>query len=102
MAPDYDQPRQFRVPDDEWLPFEQATKAQQPTGRGPRAAVLRQFIRWYMRRPGAELPERPPAGPWSTGAVETPALAADPVANPRRSKAVPPGEQPADGASAGH
>jgi hypothetical protein len=93
MAPDYDQPRQFRVPDNEWLPFEQAAKAQHPTGRGPRAAVLREFIRWYMRRPGAELPERPPAGPWSTGAAEASALPAKPVANPRRSRAAEPGTE---------
>lgn len=64
---DYDQPRQFRAPDSEWLPFEAATKAMHPSGRSPRARVLREFIRWYMRRPGAKLPERPPvdAGPWS-------------------------------------
>ncbi|WP_377271900.1 hypothetical protein [Peterkaempfera sp. SMS 1(5)a] len=67
MAPDdYDKPRQMRIPDDEWLPFEAATKAQHPTGRSPRAAVIRDFIRWYMRRPGAKLPDRPAAGPWST------------------------------------
>jgi hypothetical protein len=66
MTDDYDKPRQFRVPDDEWLPFEHATKAIHPAGRSPRAAVLREFIRWYMRRPGAKLPIRPEAGPWST------------------------------------
>jgi hypothetical protein len=65
---EYDKPRQMRIPASEWEPFENATKAQHPTGRSPRAAVVRQFIRWYMRRPGAELPERPPAGPWSKGA----------------------------------
>jgi hypothetical protein len=52
-------PRQMRIPDDEWLPFEDAT------GDQPRAAVVRDFIRWYLRRPGAKLPERPAAGPWS-------------------------------------
>jgi hypothetical protein len=61
----YDKPRQFRVPDDEWLPFDDATKAVHPTGRGARAAVLREFMRWYMRRPGAKLPSRPETGPWS-------------------------------------
>lgn len=30
-----------------------------------RSAVSRQFYEWYVRRPGAELPDRPPAGPWS-------------------------------------
>lgn len=61
----YDQPRQFRVPDEEWHPFEDATKAAHPEGRSPRARVLREFIRWYMRRPGAKLPQRPDVGPWS-------------------------------------
>ncbi|MEW2568405.1 hypothetical protein [Streptomyces sp. NPDC047070] len=63
---DYDPQRKFRAPGDEWDPFLGATRAQHPEGRSPRGAVLRQFIRWYMRRPGAKLPERPPAGPWST------------------------------------
>ncbi|MFD5697459.1 hypothetical protein [Streptomyces lasiicapitis] len=66
-ATDYDKPRQMRIPDDEWGPFGDAAKAQHPAGRSPRAAVVREFIRWYMRRPGAKLPERPPAGPWSKG-----------------------------------
>lgn len=61
----YDQPRQFRTPDGEWIPFEKAAKAVHPKGRSPRAKVLREFMRWYMRRPGAKLPARPDAGPWS-------------------------------------
>lgn len=61
----YDTPRKVRIPDDEWVPFEAATRAVHPVGRGPRGPVLREFIRWYMRRPGARLPERPPAGAWS-------------------------------------
>ncbi|MFE9602026.1 hypothetical protein [Streptomyces hokutonensis] len=66
----YDTPRRFRAPDDEWFPFGDATKAAHPeAGRSPRAQVLRELMRWYMRRPGARLPERPPAGPWSTPAV---------------------------------
>ncbi|MEU2248141.1 hypothetical protein [Streptomyces sp. NPDC019224] len=68
-AAEYDPPRKFRAPDDEWNGFEAATKAQHPTGRSPRAQVIREFIRWYMRRPGAKLPVRPPAGPWSTPAA---------------------------------
>ncbi|MFE0101233.1 hypothetical protein [Streptomyces sp. NPDC059009] len=65
MIDDELEPRQFRALKSEWEPFEDAAKAIHPTGRGPRAKVLREFIRWYMRRPGARLPERPPAGPWS-------------------------------------
>lgn len=64
----YDRARRFRAPDDEWEPFGQATRTVHPDGRSPRAKVLREFIRWYMRRPGARLPKRPPAGPWSTPA----------------------------------
>ncbi|WP_405580634.1 hypothetical protein [Streptomyces sp. NBC_01092] len=65
----YDVPRRFRAPDDEWFPFGDATRAAHPENRrGPRAEVLREFMRWYMRRPGAKLPERPPVGPWSTPA----------------------------------
>ena len=71
MSPDtdYDKPRQMRIPDDEWVPFETATKEQHPEGRSPRAAVVREFIRWYMRRPGAKLPERPSEGPWSRSSL---------------------------------
>jgi hypothetical protein len=29
-------------------------------GQRKRAAVIRQLVRWYLRRPGAKLPERPP------------------------------------------
>lgn len=65
---EYDAQRKFRAPKDEWEPFLAATRAEHPTGRSPRAQVLREFMRWYMRRPGAKLPTRPPAGPWSTPA----------------------------------
>lgn len=68
---EYDTPRRFRAPNDEWEPFGHATRAVHPDGRSPRARVLREFIRWYMRRPGAKLPERPPAGPWSNDNPES-------------------------------
>lgn len=70
--PPHTPPRQMRIPDDEWLPFDAAAKAQGQT----RAAVTRELIRWYMRRPGAKLPVRPEAGPWSapaTGQDDAPA-----------------------------
>ena len=74
MTPDadYDTPKRFRAPDEEWEAFEAATKAMHPEGRGPRARVLREFMRWYMRRPGAKLPERPPVGSWSASASMSP------------------------------
>jgi hypothetical protein len=56
---DYDTPRRFRAPDDEWEPFEAATRAMHPEGRSPRAKVLREFMRWYMRRPGAKIARTP-------------------------------------------
>ncbi|MFF4292182.1 hypothetical protein ACFY0N_00830 [Streptomyces vinaceus] len=64
---EYDQ-RRFRAPRDEWDGFEAATKtqAQHVAGKSPRGQVIREFIRWYLRRPGAKLPQRPPEGPWST------------------------------------
>lgn len=63
---DYEKPKNIRVPgDEEWEPFLAATRAMHPEGRSPRTLVLREFIRWYLRRPGAKLPERPPVGPWS-------------------------------------
>lgn len=57
----YDKPRRIRAPLEEWAGLGTAAKVMGTT----RAQVLREFIRWYMRRPRAKLPERPPAGPWS-------------------------------------
>jgi hypothetical protein len=51
------QHRSVRVDDAEWDDAEQAT-AEMGTDR---AKVINQFLRWYLRRPGARLPERPPA-----------------------------------------
>ncbi|MFD3844780.1 hypothetical protein ACFWVB_02670 [Streptomyces microflavus] len=63
--PTYDAPQRFRVPLADWVWFGKATRAERPTGRSPRGQVLREFMAWYMRRPGAKLPTRPPAGDWS-------------------------------------
>lgn len=57
----YDKPRQIRIATQMWRDFGLATKAAGTT----RAAVLGQFIRWYISEPGAELPARPPTGAWS-------------------------------------
>lgn len=50
------QHRSVRVEDDDWSDAEEAT------GRmgTDRAKVINQLLRWYLRRPGARLPERPP------------------------------------------
>jgi hypothetical protein len=39
---------------DEWDELAEAA------GKHKRAAVIRQLVRWYLRYPGAKLPERPP------------------------------------------
>ena len=50
------QHRSIRVADRDW------DDAHDATGRmgTDRAKVINQFLRWYLRRPGAKLPERPP------------------------------------------
>jgi hypothetical protein len=52
------QHRSVRVDDPEW---DDAGRAASRMGTD-RAKVINQFLRWYLRRPGAKLPERPPAG----------------------------------------
>ena len=59
--PSHTPPRQMRIPDDEWLPFDQAAKAAGTV----RAEAVREFIRWYLRRPGAKLPARPDRADWA-------------------------------------
>jgi hypothetical protein len=48
--------RVVRIADDDWEAFGQAA------GGRNRAQVLRDFIAWYLHRPGAALPERPAPG----------------------------------------
>ncbi|MFC6090705.1 hypothetical protein [Saccharothrix lopnurensis] len=47
--------RQFRAEDDVWAKFGEAVK---PLGTD-RSAVLRDFVRWFVREPGAKMPRRP-------------------------------------------
>lgn len=47
--------RTLVVDPDEWADLALAAKA----AGSERAQVLRQFIKWYIRRPGARLPQRP-------------------------------------------
>lgn len=49
-------PRQIRIGDD-WYEFDEAAKRMNTE----RAALVREFIAWYLRKPGAKLPERPAA-----------------------------------------
>lgn len=46
--------RVLRIPDDEWNDLGTAA------GVRNRTQVIRDLVRWYLRRPGAKLPERPP------------------------------------------
>lgn len=48
--------RVIRVPDADWEALGVVV------GRRHRAQVLRDFIAWYLRRPGASLPKRPDPG----------------------------------------
>jgi hypothetical protein len=49
------QHRSVRVPDEEWADLDMAASS---VG-ADRAKVINQLIRWYLQRPGADLPERP-------------------------------------------
>jgi hypothetical protein len=50
--------RKFRADDELWDDFGNAVEAS-PDPEADRAKVLRQFLRWFAGRPGAELPRRP-------------------------------------------
>ena len=47
----------IRIPDDTWLPAVK-TAHDQGTSAGE---LCREFLDWYLRKPGAKLPARPPA-----------------------------------------
>lgn len=47
--------RSIRLEDDLWTRLDVAAKS---VGND-RAGVIRQFVRWYLRVPGAKLPQRP-------------------------------------------
>ncbi|WP_204016020.1 hypothetical protein [Sphaerimonospora thailandensis] len=49
--------RPIRVETELWEAFGELV------GKRNRSAVIRDFIRWYVRERGAKLPERPPATP---------------------------------------
>lgn len=47
------------IEDDLWEAFGASV------GHRQRSAAIRQYIRWHLRIPGADLPERPTAGRWT-------------------------------------
>jgi len=55
------QHRSVRISDEDWTDLEAATG----TLGADRGTAIKQFIRWYLRRPGATLPERPAAASWA-------------------------------------
>ena len=50
--------RAIRISDEDWADF----RASADASGFDRTKVINQFIRWYLRRPGAKLPERPAPG----------------------------------------
>lgn len=48
--------RSVRIDDDDWKDL----AAQAPGG--DRSAVIKDLVRWYLKRPDADLPERPASG----------------------------------------
>jgi len=49
------QHRSVRISDEDWADLDDAAKSA-GTDRG---TLIKQFIRWYLRRPEAKLPQRP-------------------------------------------
>lgn len=58
--------RVIRLADNDWNGLADAA------GERHRAQVIREFIAWYLRRPGARLPERPPKAPPSPAEPDGP------------------------------
>ncbi|MGH3584859.1 MAG: hypothetical protein ACRDQ0_00915 [Pseudonocardia sp.] len=58
-------PRQIRIGDD-WFDFDAAAKAMDTE----RASLVREFIAWYLKRPGAKLPARPDTDSWKRDTLE--------------------------------
>lgn len=58
-------PRQIRI-GDEWYDFDKAAKSQDTE----RATLIREFIAWYLREPGARLPKRPDREAWEAPRVD--------------------------------
>ncbi|WP_328393833.1 hypothetical protein OHS70_04385 [Streptomyces sp. NBC_00390] len=59
-------PRQIRI-GDEWYELDAAARSMGTE----RAALVREFIPWYPRRPGAKLPARPDVEAWQTSGEPT-------------------------------
>jgi hypothetical protein len=53
--------QRFRLDGDLWEQFDEAVR--HADAGADRSKVLRQFVAWFVREPGAKLPSRPPAEP---------------------------------------
>jgi hypothetical protein len=51
-----------RAADDDWADLDTASDGRRPE-------IVRELIRWYLRRPGSRLPERPPVTDWPAARV---------------------------------
>ena len=60
------QHRSVRISDEDWADLEAATAV---VG-SDRSTIIKQFIRWYLHRPTADLPERPDVGAWIAREVQ--------------------------------
>lgn len=49
------QHRSVRISDEDWSDFDVAAKSL----GSDRGTVIKEFIRWYLRRPKAKMPQRP-------------------------------------------
>ncbi len=59
--------QQTRIPEADWLEMHELAGPQ-------RAEIIRQFIAWYLRRPGAKQPDRPPVRTPLGDTAGTPAI----------------------------
>jgi len=53
--------KRFRIDGGQWVRFRDAV-GRSPDPEADMSKVLRQFVRWYCREPGAALPMRPESG----------------------------------------
>jgi hypothetical protein len=62
-------PRTIRLEPALWVPLEAAAKVH----GHDRSTLIRQFVRWYLSEPGAQLPPRPEPGTFAAAPPPPPA-----------------------------
>jgi len=73
--------RSVRFSDEDWADLEMATAAQ----GSDRGTVLKELAAWYLRRPGAKLPQRPEVDRPAPADSASERIDAPATANPGRS-----------------